>query len=115
MYSSTSSSSIARVFRLLAQFENPELPDLAGAGVAGVGDVAVELGLGPSGRGVPEFEVGQCLFAGPPFGVNAGIHHQTRGTEEIETQVALQRLKSADSAVDITQLSAIIYLTNPTA
>lgn len=79
------------------------MADFVGAGLAGVGNVAVEFGLGPSGRGFPEFEVGQCLFAGPPFGVKAGIDHQTRGAEEIETQVALQRLKSADSAVDITQ------------
>lgn len=102
-YSSTGSSSTERVFRLLAQFENPELPDLVGSGLARVGDVAIELGLGPSGRGFPEFEVGQCLFAGPPFGVKAGIDHQTRGAEEFEAQVALQRLKSADSPVDITQ------------
>ncbi len=65
------------------------MADLVAAGLAGGGDVAVDLALGfgaaVAGLGA---QPGDRLFAGPALGVHAGVDHQAAGAELLGLQVA---------------------------
>src|ERR1700736_339557 len=78
------------LLRPVAEFANFELAQLVAEGLCGPRDVAVGLGLDGGlihGAGLAE-EI-YDLIAGPSFGVNSGIDHQTHSPEEFGRQAAV--------------------------
>src|SRR5580698_6543776 len=75
------------LFRAIAKIENLELADLIAEDLCRPCNVPVNFSL--NGRlvsGAAFAEVGDGLFAGPTFGVNAGVDHQANSAHQFQIE-----------------------------
>jgi len=73
----------------IAEIENLELPDLVAEALSRPRNIPVNFSLDRRLICGAFAEVGHCLFAGPTFGVNAGIDNQANRTHQLQIEPSI--------------------------